>query len=331
MGNGIAYGAAAYILWGLFPLYWPLLEPSGEIEILAHRIVWSLVFVTVLIVITRRWRQIRALPRRTLGILSIAAAVITVNWGTYIYGVNNGHVVETSLGYFINPLVTVVFGVVLLRERLRRWQWIAVGLGFLAVVILTVDYGRPPWISLILAFSFGTYGLMKKRANTGAVESLGVETGVLFLPMLGYLVFLQGTGAGTFGNAGAAHAALLVGAGVITVIPLLLFGAAATRVPLTTIGLLQYLAPVFQFAIGVLVYGEEVPPVRWIGFSLVWLALAILTVETLGTRRRVMRAAAQAAASAAATTPNVAAAGIRRSDSTPPPEPTTTTRSPHRP
>lgn len=328
-GNGVAYGVAAYGLWGLFPLYWPLLEPSGDLEILAHRIVWSLVVVAVLVGITRGWRRIRGLPRRTLGLLAGAAAVITINWGTYIYGVNNGHVVETSLGYFINPLVTVVMGVVLLRERLRRWQWVAVGLGFVAVVILTVDYGRPPWISLVLAFSFGTYGLLKKQANTGAVESLAVETGVLFLPMLGFLLVLHGSGAGTFGTAGPGHAALLAMSGVITVVPLLLFGAAATRVPLTTIGLLQYLAPVIQFVIGVLVYREDVPPVRWIGFTLVWVALVILTMETLGTRRRVMRAAAMAAAAAMAT--DSSAKGVRTPGSTPPPEPTATPPTRRRP
>ena len=290
-GNGVAYGIAAYSMWGLFPLYWPLLEPSSDIEILAHRIVWALLVVTALITLTRGWRRVRAISRRTVGLLALAGVIITVNWGTYIYGVNNGHVVETSLGYFINPLVTVIFGVVILQERLRRWQWVAVGIGFVAVVILAIDYGRPPWISLILAFSFGTYGLLKKRANTGAVESMGIETATVALPMLGYLLFLHGTGSGTFGTAGALHVTLLVGTGVITVIPLLFFGAAAIRVPLTTIGLLQYLAPVFQFALGVLVFQEDVPPARWFGFGLVWLALAILTTETLSIRRRLLRAA----------------------------------------
>jgi chloramphenicol-sensitive protein RarD len=305
-GNGVAYGIAAYGLWGVFPLYFPLLKPAGAIEILAHRIVWALVVLAGVLAVTRGWSRVRAMSRRTIGILVVAAALITVNWATYIYGVNNGHVVETSLGYFINPLITVVIGVVLLRERLRRWQWVAVGVSVVAVVVLTVDYGRPPWISLILAFSFGTYGLLKKQANTGAVESLSVETGVLFLPMLGYLLFLHGTGAGTFATEGVTHAALLVGAGMVTVVPLLFFGAAATRVPLTTMGLLQYLAPVLQFAVGVLVFGEDVPPVRWIGFGLVWLALAILTVETLATRRRVMQTA-----SAQAAEDNAAAAAIR--------------------
>lgn len=305
-GNGIAYGIAAYVLWGLFPLYWPLLKPTGDVEILAHRIFWSLIAVTVLVSVLRGWGRIRALPRRSLAILAVAGPVITINWGVYIYGVNHGHVVETSLGYFINPLVTVVLGVVILRERLRRWQWVAIGIGFAAVAVLTIDYGRPPWISLALAFSFGTYGLLKKQANAGAVESLTVETGVLFLPVLGYLLFLQTNGTATFGTEGVGHAALLIGAGTITIIPLLFFGASATRVPLTTMGLLQYLAPILQFAIGVLVYREDVSPVRWIGLSLVWLALAILTVETLATRRRLIRAASAQAvgeAAAAATRP----------------------------
>jgi len=284
---GFIYGVAAYGLWGLFPLYWGLLDEAGEIEVLAHRIVWSLMVVVVLLTAGRSWWRVRRLAKRSVAMLGLAAVIITFNWGTYIWGVVNGHVIETSLGYFINPLVTVVMGVVILRERLRPVQWAAVGLAAVAVLILTVDYGRPPWIALILAFSFGTYGLIKKKVNVGAVESLGVETGTLLVPAAVFLIALEVNGTGAFAHAGLRTDLLLVGAGVITAVPLLFFGAAAIRVPLTTLGLLQYLAPIIQFALGVIVFREAVPPVRLVGFALVWTALAVLTAETLAHRRRV--------------------------------------------
>ena len=285
-------------MWGLFPLYFPLLEPAGAAEILAHRVFWSLVTMLVLVVAVRRRTSLRRLlaDRRKVGILSVAAVVIAVNWGTYIWGVNNGHVVETSLGYFINPLVTVLMGVVLLGERLRPLQWAALGLAGLAVVGLTVEYGRPPWVALILAFSFGTYGLMKKKANAGAVESLTFETMVTAPVALGYLVLLSATGVSTFTREGPLHVGLLLGLGVLTAIPLLCFGAAATRVSMTTLGLLQYVTPTMQFALGVLVFAEPMPPMRWVGFGLVWVALVIFTVESLNNRRRSLRDAALAAA-----------------------------------
>lgn len=294
--HGALYGVAAYTLWGLFPLYWPLLEPAGAVEILAHRIVWSLVVVVVLLSVGGRLAGLRRLGRRAYVLLSVAAVVITVNWGTYIWGVNNEHVVETSLGYFVNPLVTVLLGVVVLGERLRPAQWGAVALATVAVIVLTLDYGRPPWIALTLAFSFATYGLLKKKAGVGAAESLAVETGVLVLPAAAYLLWLGARGDGTFGTEGLGHAVLLAGAGLVTAVPLLFFSAAATRVPLTTLGLLQYLAPTFQFAIGIFLYGEPLPPVRLVGFVLVWAALAVFTVEALEHRRRQIRLAVQAAA-----------------------------------
>lgn len=275
----------------MFPLYWPLLEPAGAVEILAHRIIWSFVAVLILLVALRSWAWIPQLirDRRRFGLLAIAAVVITFNWGTYIYGVNTGQVVETSLGYFINPLVTVLLGVVVLGERLRRPQWVAVAIATVAVGVLTVDYGRVPWIALVLAFSFATYGLLKKKANVGAVESLAVETGVLLLPMSAYLVVLQLSGAATFGHEGVGHAVLLAGSGVVTAIPLLFFGAAAIRVPLTQLGLLQYLAPTLQLAIGVLLYDEPMPAVRLLGFALVWTALVVFTADTLAASRRRQR------------------------------------------
>ncbi len=283
---GFVYGVAAYSLWGLFPLYWGLIEAAGSVEVLAHRIVWSLAVVAVLLAVGNTWWRVRRLSRRSVALLGLAAVIITFNWGTYIWGVVNGHVIETSLGYFINPLVTVVMGVVFLRERLRPVQWAAVGLAAIAVLILTIDYGRPPWIALVLAFSFGTYGLIKKKVNVGAVESLGAETGILLVPAAAFLIALELNGTGAFTHAGLRTDLLLVGAGVITAVPLLFFGAAAIRVPLTTLGLLQYLAPIIQFALGVIVFREAVPPVRLIGFALVWTALAVLTTETLVHRRR---------------------------------------------
>jgi len=285
--RGLLYGAAAYLLWGVFPLYFPLLKPASPLEILANRIVWSLVVVAVLLAVRRRWSWLSDLrtDRRRLFLLSVAAVTIAMNWGTYIYGVNSNQVVETSLGYFINPLVTVMFGVVLLHERLRRTQWAAVGLGALAVVVLTIDYGGLPWIALILAFSFGTYGLLKKTVNMGALESLSVETGLLFLPALAFLVYLNIQGTSTLQEEGIGQAAWLSTTGLVTAIPLLFFGAAATRIPLTWIGLLQYSAPVLQFLIGVFVLNESMPASRWIGFGMVWCALLILTVDSVRAAR----------------------------------------------
>ena len=296
--RGFLLGAAAYAIWGVFPLYFPLLEPSGAVEILAHRIFWSLVTMLLFVLVFGRVRNVRAViaHRRTFGILAIAAVVIAVNWGTYIWGVNNGHVVETSLGYFINPLVTVLMGVVILGERLRTLQWVALGIAAVAVVGLTVEYGRPPWVALVLAFSFGSYGLAKKKANVGAIESLTVET-MLLAPFAGaYILWLVAQGTSTFGTEGAAHSALLISTGIVTAIPLIFFGAAATRVSMTTIGLLQYLAPTIQFALGVLVFREEMPVMRWVGFGLVWIALVMFTYEAINHRRKQLRLTAQATA-----------------------------------
>ncbi|RJL22495.1 EamA family transporter RarD [Bailinhaonella thermotolerans] len=290
--RGVLYGVAAYGMWGLFPLYWPLLKPSGPVEIIAHRIVWSLLAVVVVLAVRRHWSWFKELVRqpRKLGLLALAAVTISVNWVTYIFAVNTGHVVEGSLGYFINPLVSVLFGVLVFRERLRVWQWVAVGMGALAVVVLTLDYGRLPWMALVLASSFGTYGLIKKFANVGAAESLAIETLVLLVPAAAYIFTLEAGGSGTFGDAGPAHLALLIGSGAITAVPLMLFSAAAIRVPMTTIGLLQYIAPTLQFLLGIVVAHESMPPSRWIGFAIVWLALAIFTWDGLRTARRTHQA-----------------------------------------
>ncbi|GHE43129.1 protein RarD [Streptosporangium violaceochromogenes] len=286
--RGVLYGIAAYSMWGLFPLYWPLLKPSSALEILAHRMAWSLIAVVVILAVRRHWSWFRELLRtpKKLGLLALAAVIVTVNWGVYIFAVNTGHVIESALGYFINPLVSVLFGVVVFRERLRPWQWGAAGLGALAVVVIAVGYGRPPWIALVLALSFGTYGLVKKVAGVGAAESMAVETLVLLPPALGYLLYLQGQGTATFGSMGTGHALLLVGAGVITALPLLCFTAAAIRVPLTTMGLLQYIAPILQFLCGVVVVHEVMPPSRWAGFAIVWLALSLFTWDSLRAARQ---------------------------------------------
>nr|WP_272920093.1 MULTISPECIES: EamA family transporter RarD [unclassified Streptomyces] len=295
------YGIGAYGMWGLVPLFWPLLEPSGAVEILAHRMVWSLAVVGVALLALRRWAWIRELlgrPRR-LALIAVAATVISVNWGLYIWSVNNGHVVEASLGYFINPLVTIAMGVLLLGERLRPAQWAAVATGLAAVLVLAIGYGQPPWISLVLAFSFATYGLVKKKVDMGGLESLAAETAVLFVPALGFLLWLAARGESTFVTSGAGHGALLAATGIITAIPLICFGAAAIRVPLSVLGLLQYLAPVFQFALGILYFHEEMPPERWAGFALVWVALALLTWEALRTARRTRAEALRLAVRAA--------------------------------
>ncbi|WP_018654759.1 EamA family transporter RarD [Actinomadura flavalba] len=281
-------GAAAYGLWGLFPLYWPLLKPAGAVEILAHRILWSLVAVGVLLLVARNWAWIRSLGWRRLGLLTVASVTISINWGVYIYSVNSGHTLEAALGYFINPLISVLFGVVIFRERLRAWQWAAMGLGAAAVGVLTVDYGRPPWIALTLAGSFAVYGLVKKFAAMPSAESLAVETAVMAAPALVFVLTLGGDA--TFGTRGLGHVALFVGAGVVTALPLMLFNAAATRIPMSALGMLQYLAPVLQFLIGYLVQHEEMPASRWAGFLLVWTALVVLTSDGLWAGRRARRA-----------------------------------------
>jgi chloramphenicol-sensitive protein RarD len=254
-----------------------------------------------MLVILVAWRKVPNLKallrdRPKLLIISGAAVVISFNWGGYIWGVNNGRVVETSLGYFINPLVTVLMGVVFLRERLRRLQWVAMGIAFVAVVVLAVDYGRPPWVALLLAFSFGTYGLAKKQAGAGAVESITVETLVLFPFAAAYIWWLMSTGQSNFATHGPSHAALYATTGIITAVPLMLFGAAAIRVSMVSLGLLQYLAPTIQFALGILVFHEAMPASRWIGFGLVWIALGIFTVEAVNHHRRQLRLVAHASA-----------------------------------
>jgi chloramphenicol-sensitive protein RarD len=293
----MAAGLGAYALWGLFPLYFPLLEPAGGLEIVAHRVVWSLLFITLLLTGMRRWPLVRAavVDRRTMLVLAGAAVLISGNWLIFVYGVNSGHVVETSLGYFINPLVSVLLGVVVFSERLRPLQWTAVGIAVVAVAVLTVDYGRPPWIALGLAVTFGLYGLMKKLVRVEAAPGLFLETAVVALPAALAIGILHGQGEGTFGNHGGSHTVLLILSGVATAVPLLLFAAAARRIPLSVVGLLQYLTPCMQLTIGVFVYDEPMPPVRLAGFLLVWTALAVFTADSLRHARAGVRRAEAAA------------------------------------
>ncbi|MBI1758974.1 MAG: EamA family transporter RarD [Actinobacteria bacterium] len=297
--QGLLFGLGAYGIWGAFPLYWPLLRPAGAVEILAHRVVWTLAVVLVLVAAGRHRRgRLRALwgRPRALATLGGGAVLIAINWGTYIWGVNHGQVVETSLGYFINPLVTVLLGVVILDERLRPVQWLAIGIGAAACVVLTVDYGRPPYLAFVLAGSFGLYGLAKKSAGAGAVDSLAVETAVLAVPALVYLGILESGGQLAFGHVSPANTVLLALAGPVTAVPLLLFSAAVGRLALTTLGLLQYVTPVLQFGVGVLVVHETMPPARWLGFSFVWLALTILSVSGMKRARRMRMPAVTEAA-----------------------------------
>jgi chloramphenicol-sensitive protein RarD len=287
--RGYLYGVAAYTIWGFAPLYFKLLDRAGAVEILAHRVVWSVLFMAaLLLLVIRQWGSLRRLARRPRVLLGIAAAgaLVAVNWGGFIYGVTTDRVVEVSLGYFINPLVTVLLGVLVLRERLRRWQWVALGTGTVAVAVLTIDYGRLPYVALMVAGSFGLYGLVKKTLALPAAEGLFVETALLSVPALAYLWWLSAQGTASFGAAGAGHAALLVGAGVVTSIPLLLFAGAANRIPLSALGILQYVGPTLQFLLGVLVFAEPMPAARWVGFGLVWAALTVFTADLVRTARR---------------------------------------------
>lgn len=290
--RGYLSGLAAYGMWGFFPLYIRLLLPSGAVEILAHRIIWSVVCVALITTVLRRWSAIRSLTRdrRKLAGVTLAAGLIAVNWGVYIYGVNSEHVVETSLGYFINPLISVLFGVFIFAERLRPAQWWAIGIGAAAVGVITWDYGRPPWISLILATSFGSYGLVKKRLGLPPTDGLLVESGTLALPALAYLAWLTARGHSTFTGISGWHGVLLVLAGVLTAVPLLLFADAANRVSMTSLGMMQYTAPILQLGIGVFVLGEPMPAARLIGFALVWVALAVFSWDALRQSRRGARA-----------------------------------------
>jgi chloramphenicol-sensitive protein RarD len=279
--KGIWFAAGAYIIWGLFPIYWKQLSDVPAFQLLGHRIVWSFLFLIAIVFITRQFSAFRAeaANRRVLGVYTIAALLIGVNWLTYVWAVNAGYIVETSLGYFINPLLSVLLGVIFLRERLRPLQWLPVGLATLGVAYLTLVYGRPPWIALLLAFTFGLYGLVKKIAPLGSLHGLTLETGILFLPAMIFLALMGISGEGAFLEGSLKTDILLVGAGIVTAVPLLFFASAARRIPLVMIGLMQFIAPSIQFMIGVFIYDEPFSRNQLIGFSIVWLALIIFWVE----------------------------------------------------
>lgn len=284
--SGLLFGAGAYVWWGLCPGFFLLLLPAGAPEILAHRFVWSAVFLLVLLAVVRRLGDVRRLSARTWLLLLAAAVFIAINWGTYIWAVTHGHVVDAALGYFINPLVSVALGVVIFRERLNRWQFVALGLAVAAVVILTAEVGEVPYIALVLAVSFGLYGLIKKVVDADPRVSVMVETLWALPATVGYMIWLQVTHQAHFVNYGFGHTVLMILAGPVTAIPLLLFAAAAQRLPLVTLGLLFYLNPALQMAWGVLVGHEPMPPGRWLGFALIWVALTVFTGDALLRARR---------------------------------------------
>ncbi|WP_410468608.1 EamA family transporter RarD [Arthrobacter sp. A2-55] len=291
--TGMLYGFGAYGLWGMLPIYFIWLMPANSLEIVANRVVWSVIFCALVITVTRGWGKIGAAVRnpRIFVPLAIAGFLIVINWLTYVFAVTNGNAIEASLGYFINPLVSVLLGVVVLKEKLRPLQWIAVGVGFAAVAVLTVSYGKLPWIALVLAFSFGVYGFVKNRVGgkVDALTSLSVETAVLAPFAVVTMAVLAGAGQATLTGLGAGHFWLMASTGVVTAVPLLFFGASARRLPMTTIGLLQYVAPLLQFVVAIIFLGEHMGLDRWIGFGIVWLALVILTADSLGHYRHTSR------------------------------------------
>jgi len=287
MKRGIWYAVGAYVFWGLFPFYWKVLGHVPAMQLLGHRILWSFLLLIAVILVSWQWKQFRAsLNRRVLVVYSVAAVLIAVNWLTYVWAIGAGFIVETSLGYFINPLLSVLFGVVFFHERLRPVQWIPIGLAAAGVLYLTFAYGSLPWIALTLAISFSIYGLVKKTAPLNSFHGLTLETGILFLPALVFLVYCESTGDGAFMHSPVYIDLMLFGAGAVTVIPLLLFASAARRIPLTSIGVLQYINPTMQFLLGTLVYKEPFNVHRLVGFAIVWAALILFGLEGLIARRR---------------------------------------------
>lgn len=286
MNKGILYVLAAYAMWGFFPLFFKTLQGVPAFQIMAHRVVWSFFLVAAIILLRKEFNAlIKSITPRILGLYLLAGVLLAINWVTYVWAVNEGFVVEASLGYFINPLVSVLLGVIFLQERLRPLQWLPVILAAVGVTYLAVSMGQLPWIALVLAFSFGFYGLMKKIAPLNSLHGLTLETGAIFLPALGFLLFEQARGAGSFISDGTGTSLLLAATGIVTAVPLLFFSAGTRLVPLTTVGLLQYITPSSQFLLGVLLYKEPFTRERAIGFTIIWVALAIFTLENLLRRR----------------------------------------------
>lgn len=291
---GLLFGVGSYVLWGLFPLYWPLLKPASPLEIVSHRAVWTLVFCLIVLALSKQLHSAISVVKRPkmMAGLFLTTILVSINWLTYIWATNNGHVVEAALGYYINPLIIIAFGVLLLREKMRPLQWLAVGIAAIGVTILTFDYGRLPWVAISLALSWGTYGLVKKKLDLGALDGLAIETLISFIPYVGYLIYLGSQGTGQFGQS-PGLTILLISAGAVTAIPLLLFNGSTTRLPYSTIGLLQYITPTIQFSIGVWVRHEDMPAARWIGFLVIWLALAALAADLVKSSRAVDNGIAQ--------------------------------------
>ena len=291
---GLLFGVGSYVLWGLFPLSWPLLKPASPLEIVSHRAVWTLVFCLIVLALSKQLHSAISVVKRPkmMAGLFLSTILVSINWLTYIWATNNGHVVEAALGYYINPLIIIAFGVLLLREKMRPLQWLAVGIAAIGVTILTFDYGRLPWVAISLALSWGTYGLVKKKLDLGALDGLAIETLISFIPYVGYLIYLGSQGTGQFGQS-PGLTILLISAGAVTAIPLLLFNGSTTRLPYSTIGLLQYITPTIQFSIGVWVRHEDMPAARWIGFLVIWLALAALAADLVRSSRAVDNGIAQ--------------------------------------
>jgi len=285
---GLLFGFTSYILWGLFPLYWPLLEPASPLEIVSHRAVWTLVFCLIVLALSKQIHSTFAVMKnpRAMAALLLSTILVSINWVTYIWATNNGHIVEAALGYYINPLIIIAFGVLLLREKMRPLQWLAVAIAAVGVLVLTIDYGRLPWIAISLALSWGSYGLVKKKLNMGALDGLAIETLISLIPYAGYLIYLGNQGTGQFGQS-TGLTLLLISAGAVTAIPLLLFNGSTTRLPDSTIGLLQYITPTLQFSIGVWIRHEDMPAARWIGFLIIWLALIALGIDLVRSSRAV--------------------------------------------
>lgn len=283
MNKGILYALTAYILWGLLPIYWKCIQMVPAYEILCHRMIWSFAFVIILLIFQRNWNWInKALQNRKIIITFLGTSgIIALNWFTYIWAVNSGFIVESSLGYFINPLITVLLGVIFLKEKLRSGQTLAIVFALTGVLYLTFNYGAFPWIALTLAFTFGFYGLIRKTASLQAIEGVTFELVVLFIPAILYLVYLEIIGVGSYGHVSMKITVLLSITGVATSVPLIFFAAAAKKTSLTTLGVLQYIAPTLQFLIGVFIYNEDFNRTRFIGFSIIWIALIIYTIESI--------------------------------------------------
>ncbi len=280
MNTGILYALATYILWGIFPIYWKALEAIPAGQLIGHRILWSFVMLLTVILFTKQWDAFRnKLTKKNIQAHGFAGLLLGINWLTYVWAVNNGYIVESSLGYFINPLLSVLLGILFLKEKFRPLQWIPIGMATAGVIYLTFIYGRLPWIALTLAFSFAFYGLFKKKSTLGSLYGLCLETGMLLIPALAYLLYTNNSGSGVFLHTDLKTNLLLAGAGAITAIPLLLFAQAAQRIPLTMIGLMQYIAPTGQFLIGVLLYKEEFSSAQAVGFGIIWLALIFFWAE----------------------------------------------------